>query len=140
MNQQVFTQGHALIVGAGADLKCTADNAKGLATILKDEERCAYPAGQVQLLTEAKANRQGILTALDELQKTTGQDAAVVVYFSGHGYGQGASYYLIPHGCTQQNAGIHDFDRYRDLQNQVISGIIPLPQQNIANMEIAVAF
>jgi hypothetical protein len=103
MNQQIFTQGYALIVGVGADLKCTVDDANGLAEILKDEERCAYPARQVQLLTETKANRTGILTALDELAKTTEQDATVVIYFSGHGYIQGTSYYLIPHDCTKQN-------------------------------------
>jgi len=103
MTQQIFTQGHALVVGAGADLPCTVKDANGLADILKDEGRCAYPTGQVQLLTETKANRNGILTALDELAKTVKEDATVVIYFSGHGHVQGTSYYLIPYGCTVKN-------------------------------------
>ena len=103
MTPQIFTQGYALVVGVGADLKCTVEDANGLAEILKDEERCAYPAEQVQLLTESKANRHGILTALDELAKNVGQEATAIVYFSGHGYIRDASYYLIPYGCTDQN-------------------------------------
>ncbi|MCP4699590.1 MAG: caspase family protein [Gammaproteobacteria bacterium] len=104
MTQQTFTQGHALIAGIGDDpkLKCTINDAKGLAAILKDEGRCAYPAGQVHLLTEGQATRAGILDALDELAKNAGQDATVMIYFSGHGYVQNGAYYLIPHGCTQQ--------------------------------------
>ena len=86
MTPQIFTQGYALVVGVGADLKCTVEDANGLAEILKDEKRCAYPAEQVQLLTETKANRNGILSALDELAKNVGQEDTVIVYFSGHVY------------------------------------------------------
>lgn len=46
-----FVHGHALVVGVGADLPNTVDDAIGLASILCDPERCAYPAEQVKLLT-----------------------------------------------------------------------------------------
>ena len=45
----VFQQGFALVVGVGDDLPNTIDDAKGLANILFDEGRCAYPANQVNL-------------------------------------------------------------------------------------------
>ena len=45
-----FTHGHALVIGIGADLPNTVDDAVGLADILKDPERCAYPPGQVRML------------------------------------------------------------------------------------------
>ena len=56
--KQTFEQGHALIIGVGADLPNTVDDAIGMANILKDGERCAYPAGQVHLLTSEGATRQ----------------------------------------------------------------------------------
>lgn len=97
-----FVKGYALIVGVGADLRNTIDDAQGLADILKDEERCAYPADQVEILTGPAADRNGILTALDTLTQRTDEDATVVVYFSGHGYQASTSvddvYFLMPYG------------------------------------------
>ncbi|MBK8431290.1 MAG: hypothetical protein IPL28_08370 [Chloroflexi bacterium] len=46
-----FTKGHAVLIGVGADLPNTVDDANGLADILKDPSRCAYLANQVQLLS-----------------------------------------------------------------------------------------
>lgn len=46
-----FSSGHALVVGVGADLANTVDDALGLAGILKDPQHCAYPPAQVQVLT-----------------------------------------------------------------------------------------
>lgn len=101
----LFSQGHACIVGVGADLPNTVDDAVGLANILKDPERCAYPPEQVHLLTQQQANREGILAALDQLAKTTTPDSTVIVYFSGHGYQVnspvGEVYYLMPFGYDQ---------------------------------------
>ncbi|WP_427157318.1 caspase family protein [Aliinostoc sp. HNIBRCY26] len=101
----LFSQGHACIVGVGGDLPNTVDDAVGLANILKDAERCAYPPEQVHLLTKEQANREGILTALDQLAKSTTPDATVIVYFSGHGYQVnspiGEAYYLMPFGYDQ---------------------------------------
>ena len=97
-----YDKGHALVVGVGADLPNTVDDAKGLADILTDPGRCAYPASQVHLLTNGGATRDSILTALDALARATSDDATVVVYFSGHGYQvispTGESYYLLPYG------------------------------------------
>jgi uncharacterized caspase-like protein len=96
-----FGQGHACIIGVGADLPCTVDDAKGLAKILKDPERCAYPEQQVHLLTEKKATRQQIIATLETLAETTNTESTVLVYFSGHGYQLTKplkSYYLMPYG------------------------------------------
>lgn len=99
---ETFDNGHALIIGVGADLLNTIDDAQGLADILKDEERCAYPPGQVHLLTGPAADRGAVLAALDKLAQTTDEESTVVVYFSGHGYEVSTPvddvYFLLPHG------------------------------------------
>ncbi len=96
-----FKQGHALIIGVGADLPNTVDDAIGLGDIFKDTERCAYPSTQVQVLTSTNAKRQHILDGLDKLVQVEA-DATVVVYFSGHGYEAMSSFgkatYLMPYG------------------------------------------
>lgn len=98
-----FENGYALIVGVGADLPNTVNDAEGLAKILQDAGRCAYPRrNHVQLLTAKAATRQKILDAFDLLAARAGEDATAIIYFSGHGYTieQGAtqSYYLMPYG------------------------------------------
>lgn len=97
-----FNQGFALVIGVGADLPNTVDDAVGLAEILKDPTRCAYPPDQVHLLTSEDAHRQQILAALDRLAQSTSSQSTVVVYFSGHGYQAisptGEFYYLMPNG------------------------------------------
>jgi hypothetical protein len=99
---ETFSRGHALLVGVGADLPNTVKDAAGLADILVDEGRCAYPSDQVHLLTEKDATRGSILAALDDLSKRTSDDSTVVVYFSGHGYHvtspTGEFYFLLPYG------------------------------------------
>src|SRR5215207_5105759 len=101
MGQQ-FELGHALIIGVGADLPATIDDAVGMVDILRDPERCAYPAGQVDVLTGAQASRAGVLQGLDRLAQTTPMDATAIIFFSGHGYRAGAApdvrYYLMPFG------------------------------------------
>ena len=102
----LFTEGHACIIGVGADLPNTVKDAKGLADILQDAGRCAYPPEQVHLLTGEEAKREDILSALDNLGKTTNSESTVVVYFSGHGYQvaspMGESYYLMPFGYDKK--------------------------------------
>jgi len=97
-----FNQGHALIVGVGADLPNTVDDATGIATILQDPARCAYPPDQVHLFTGKEATRAAILSALDDLVHLPISQPTVIVYFSGHGYQvaspTGEFYYLLPHG------------------------------------------
>jgi len=100
---KTFSSGHALLIGVGgSDLPNTIDDAVGLSQILEDPGRCAYPPGQVHLLTGEGATRPAILDALDRLTKHVSPDATVIVYFSGHGYhveaSTGEAYYLLPHG------------------------------------------
>jgi len=102
MAGNTFKEGYALVIGVGADLPNTVDDAEGLAQILQDPERCAYPRKQhVQLLTAKQATRDKVLGAFDLLASRTDEDATVVIYFSGHGYqveekGK-TNYYLMPY-------------------------------------------
>jgi hypothetical protein len=97
-----FDQGHALIIGVGADLPDTIKDAQGLADLLMDTERCAYLPKQVHCLTGPEATRDAILDTLDDLAEHTNETSTVVVYFSGHGYQISTSmddvYFLMPHG------------------------------------------
>ncbi|HEX3254054.1 MAG TPA: caspase family protein [Pyrinomonadaceae bacterium] len=96
-----FVQGHALLVGAGGDLPNTVKDAQGLASILRNDRRCAYPKTQVRTLTGAKSGRAAVLDALDELSKLQ-PDSSVIIYFSGHGYrveqAGKTAHYLLTHG------------------------------------------
>ena len=97
-----FDQGYALVVGVGADLPATVDDAIGLADILRDTGRCAYPPEQVELLTGEQAAAGNIHAALETLAESASPESTVVVYFSGHGYQvtspTGEFYYLLPYG------------------------------------------
>jgi hypothetical protein len=102
MTQAIFSEGRALIMGVGADLPNTVDDAQGMADILKDPTRCAYRPDQVELLTSEAAGRSSILAGLDRLAKRADENSTVVIYFSGHGYhvksSIGEAYYLMPFG------------------------------------------
>lgn len=98
-----FTPGCAVLVGVGADLPITVQDATALADLLHDPARCAFPPDQVQLLTASGATRAGALSALDALAKSAGPEATAIVYFSGHGYcvrssGERETFYLLPFG------------------------------------------
>src|SRR5262249_24265160 len=97
-----FNQGHALLVGVGADLPTTEEDAKGLGDILVDGGRCAYPPTQVAVLTGANATLEKVLGALATLAARTDEDSTVVIFFSGHGYhvttSLGRQYYIMPYG------------------------------------------
>jgi len=62
-----FTDGYVLIIGAGGDVPSTIDDAEGVAEILRDPQRCAYPPEQFSLLIGEGATRKVILNALDDL-------------------------------------------------------------------------
>jgi hypothetical protein len=98
----IFRQGHALIVGVGGDLPGTIADAVGIADVLVDPTRCAYPPDQVHLLTGANAGREHILAALEMLSQSADPQSIVFVYFSGHGYQvlspTGEFYYFMPYG------------------------------------------
>ena len=108
-----FKHGYALIIGVGADLPITIDDAKGLRDILEDPHHCGYPPEHVKLLTGEQATRQGILDALSSLyaQTQNDPDATVVIYFSGHG-GVTSKYHLVPYGY-----------KLDDLETTTISGV-----------------
>ena len=95
----MFEHGYAVVVGAGGDLPGTVRDADGLAEVLRDPDRCAYPPDQVKVLTDAKASRTAILDALTWLADRTVADpaATALVFFSGHGY-EISRYYLLPYG------------------------------------------
>ncbi len=94
---ETFVQGHAVIVGVGADLPVTVDDATAVADLLRDPGRCAYPADQVRLLTGERATAAEILAALDALAESTDPESTAIVYFSGHGL-EVPDYYLMPYG------------------------------------------
>lgn len=100
--QSTYDQGYALIIGVGADLPSTINDANGLADILRDPRRCAYRREQVHLITGETATRQNILDAFDRISVDSSAEATVIVYFSGHGYrvhaSIGSAYYLMPFG------------------------------------------
>ncbi len=102
-----FEGGHALLIGVGADLPFTIDDASCMANILKDPERCAYPADQIELLVGEKAYKQAILDALDHLADVADESSTVLIYFSGHGYRAintiGEAYFLMPFGAEVED-------------------------------------
>lgn len=107
----------AVIIGVGADLPVTVQDAKALADLLVDPTRCAFPPDQVHLLIEASATRPAILATLDRLAQDSKPDTTTIVYFAGHGYriqwpGQSEAFYLLPYGYNLE-----------DLPNTAISGI-----------------
>ena len=102
-----FSQGHAVVIGAGGDLPNTVQDAEGFAEILIDEERCAYPTQQVLMRTAEQAKRDDVLKTLDDLAVAADEHATVIIYFSGHGYevpsATGPVYYLFPNGYDQEH-------------------------------------
>jgi len=102
----VFSHGYAVLVGVGADLPVTVQDATAIADLLCDPTRCAYPPHQVRLLTGEEARRDAILTALEWLAERTCADprATAVVFFSGHGL-ETPDYYLMPFGYDLNRLG-----------------------------------
>ena len=99
----LFTHGYALLIGVGGDLPVTVKDATALHDILIAPQRCAYPLGQVKLLTKSQADQSGILDGLDWLISNVQRDenATAIVYFSGHG-GFAPEYHLVPAGYDSQ--------------------------------------
>jgi uncharacterized caspase-like protein len=117
--------GYAVVIGVGADLPVTIDDARGVAELLRDPTRCAYPVDQVALLTGKDAHRENILVALEHLAKQTQTDpeATAVVFFSGHGL-ETPTYHLMPFGYDLANlaqtaiSGTEFTDRLRAIRAQ----------------------
>ena len=69
-------QGNALAIGIGSyphasvlDVPQTARDAELIAEVLRQPEHCAYPPGQVRVLTGAAATRAQILAELKRLAR-----------------------------------------------------------------------
>jgi hypothetical protein len=95
-----FGNAHALAIGVGGNLPVTANDAKAVAKIFADPERCAVPESNVKVLTDGDASRDGIVAALGELARRAAPDDVVTVYFSGHGLmvpTEPVRYFLVPH-------------------------------------------
>jgi esterase/lipase superfamily enzyme len=109
-----FPQGHALLIGVGTyrdepqlNVPITAADAQALADVLRDPSLCGYPAEQVQVLRDAAAEREGILSALDALALHTDDDDTVLLFFCGHGdYGNDGDYYLTTHDTRTQGGKV----------------------------------
>jgi hypothetical protein len=107
---QSFSHGYAVVVGVGADLPVTIEDAKAISSTLLDPTRCAYPEHQVRLLTGESARRDHIVSSLKWLAQSASEDDTAIVYFSGHGT-ENPGFYLVPFGFEWQN-----------LENTAISG------------------
>ena len=93
---------HALLIGiAYEDGLDTIGDAEDVARILKDPDRCGYPPEQVTLLTGAKADRSGILEALEALAERTDEQSSVFLYYSGHGDVLDGVFHFVPHGIRE---------------------------------------
>src|SRR5436190_1989850 len=95
---------HALVIGI-ADYQHIrklprVQDAQAIASLLKDPQRCGFPATNVQLLEEEHATRPAISGALAALRERANASSTVVIYFSGHGgrieEGELAGQYLLP--------------------------------------------
>lgn len=104
MSEQ-FTQGYALLVGVGQykdghirNVMQAAYDGEDLQALLSDGDYCAYPANQVELLTNQQATKSAVLAALENLAETVAdKEATVILMFSGHGAHRNDTYYFLPH-------------------------------------------
>lgn len=106
----VFKNGHALLIGVGADLPETVVDATAINNILVNPNRAAYPGEQVTLLREQTATRQNILDEFEKFTTSVNNDpaATAMVYYSGHGgeferHNQPTEYFLCPYGYDPNN-------------------------------------
>lgn len=108
-----FNSGRALLIGVGTyeyaphvNVPITANDALQVDKVLRNQDLCGYPDGQVTLLHDAKAERKHVLAALDAL-KASRPDDTVLIFFSGHGdYGTDGRYYLTTHDTKVDNGKV----------------------------------
>jgi hypothetical protein len=109
-----FTNGHALLIGVGkyqhntyTPYAETATDARELAAVLRDPERCGYPDAQVTPLLDEQATHSAILSAFDTLRQNTNADSTVLVFYSGHGdFGPNNTYFLTTYDTQKVNGAI----------------------------------
>lgn len=80
-----LSKSYALIIGVGKDLPVTVKDAKAIYLILSDPAMAGYPSENISLLTGRKATRKNILKAFDSLVERAGEDASILLFYSGHG-------------------------------------------------------
>jgi hypothetical protein len=101
-----LSDAHALVVGI-AGYQCVPrlpdsvlEDARAIATILKDQDLCGYPPDHVRLLLDDEATLTGLRGALAELAANTSAQSTVFIYVSSHGGriadGPHAGEYLVP--------------------------------------------
>lgn len=97
----LFTQGHALVIGVGDyqdpewRAPITVADAQGVADALKDPLVSAYPPDQVTMLCNAQATLAGVTTALENLAQQVKRTDTVFIFFCGHGtLGDDGEYYF----------------------------------------------
>ncbi|BBC26651.1 caspase family protein [Pseudanabaena sp. ABRG5-3] len=105
-----FTNGFALVIGIGTyantpklNVPITAQDAKEIAEVLKDQSKCGYPAQQVTLLNDAEATRDRILQELDAIAQKVSDSDTFFLFYSGHGEYGTDGYYLTTHDTQLEN-------------------------------------
>lgn len=90
----LFDDAHALVIGVPPGRL----DAEDIASVLRDPERCAYPAARVRTLLDGEASRDAIYAGLDAIARDATEESTAFLYFSGHGVrARGTdSYYLVP--------------------------------------------
>jgi hypothetical protein len=112
-DDQVFNEGHALVIGVGHhkfhpqyDVPITARDAKAIRDLLIDSKTCAYPPQQTEFLSDETATKGDIESALKGLANRVSEKDTVFIYFAGHGaFGTDDNYYLATHDVKFVNTG-----------------------------------
>ncbi|NJM05970.1 caspase family protein [Candidatus Gracilibacteria bacterium] len=105
-----FKQGHALVIGVGSyndsqwNVPIALRDAEVTAATLRDPAFAAYPPGQVRLLCDAEATRQGLLQALTTLGEGSGPADTALIMFTGHGAMSDDGLYYLASSDTQFTA------------------------------------
>lgn len=133
----IFSQGHALIIGV-SEYKHTPKrsvpnvfgDAEVIAQVLRDPQRCGYPAEQVTVLTKAEANRRAILDAFDNLAKRVQPRDTAFLFYAGHGdYGDDKAYYLTT--CDTQLEDGKVIKKSGIRQDELLTKIKAIPAQRM---------
>ncbi|HVG18851.1 MAG TPA: caspase family protein [Blastocatellia bacterium] len=97
-----FLNGYAVVIGVGADLPVTIEDARAITDELLNPSRGAYPPDQVRLLTGEGARQEHIIGALNWLTESAGEDDIAIVYYSGHGL-EVPEFLLVPYGFDKDD-------------------------------------
>lgn len=100
---------YALLIGISyEDGLDTIGDAQDIAALLQDPALCGYLPENVILVTGEQADRNGILSAFDQLIERTDANSSVFLYYSGHGDVLDGIFHFVPHGIV---AGM-EYDDY----------------------------